>query len=218
MKKMIWLFIFCLAILGNAFGQTKEITSEEYYQPFRDAFKKGRDISHRNITRKENYQDGKLRSTEEFIDEFVGSDKRRYVHIEKLTDRTRKIELIKIGTTFYCRRDDGEWKRSANWCADGSASGLSNIVSSKFTVEKGKLNSQNVKLYEQYTTYKNVYSPDKDKEGLSYWQNRFWLDDQGFMVQEEIISGLLEPERLYWKQTETYEYNPKDLKIEAPLK
>jgi hypothetical protein len=31
-------------------------------------------------------------------------------------------------------------------------------------------------------------------------------------------SGLLEPERIYSQQTSTYEYNPKDLKIEAPIK
>jgi hypothetical protein len=220
MKKIIWLTIFCFAAALNVFGQAKEITRERYYQPFREALKKGNEITRRNLTRRENYADGKLSSTEEFINEFVKPDKRRYVHIEKFADRTSKVELIQIGETYYCRRDDGAWKQSGRtWCGDGSGNGgISNIASSKFTVEETKLKDQTVKFYHQYTTYKNTYSPDKDKEGLSYWDSKYWLNNDGLIIREESADGLLQPERIYWKQTETYEYDPKDLKIEAPIK
>jgi hypothetical protein len=218
MKKLVFLMIVSLATAINIFGQAKEITKEEYYQPFRDALKKGQEISRRNVTQRENYKEGKLSGTEDFIDEYIKPNRRHYIHSEKFADRTQKIELIQIGETYYCRRDDGNWKQSKNWCADGGTFGISNVVNSKFTVETTKLINQNVKLYEQFTTYKNTYSPDKDKEGLSYWQSKFWLNDKGFILREETIDGLLQPERIYWKQVETYEYNPKDLKIEAPIK
>ena len=156
--------------------------------------------------------------SEEFIDEFVKPERRHYIHTQKFTDHTRKIELIQIGKTYYCRYDSDKWEQSKNWCADGTAYGMSNQISTKFTVENTKLGNQNVKLYEEYTTYKNTYSPDKDKEGLSYSQRKFWLNDESFILREEFINGLLEPERVYWKQTETHEYNPKGLKIEAPIK
>ncbi len=216
-KKYI-LLIICFVVTINVFSQAKQIIKEEYYQPYREALKKKRDTSRRDITWQENYRDGKLFSTTEITDEFLKPDKRRYLEIEKFADHTSKSELIQIGTTYYCRRNDGEWKQSQSWCSGGSASGLSNIVSSEYSIEDTKIHNQTTKLFRNYTTYKNVYSPDKDKEGLSYWESKFWLGKDGLILREEIKSGLLEPERIYRQQTNSYEYNPKNLKIEAPIK
>jgi hypothetical protein len=218
MKKIIFLLIFCLVFSLVSFGQTKEITRKAYYEVFYESLEKVKDISRRSIASVENHKDGKLDSTEEYVDEYIKSDIRRYFHSEKLTNKNRKIELIQIGKDYYCRRDDGDWKKSTNWCADGSAFGLSNIISERFTVEPIIVKGEDLNLFENYTTYKNTYSPNKDKEGLSYFQRKFWLNKDGLILKEEIINGLIEPKRLYWQQTKTYEYNPKNLKIEAPIK
>lgn len=212
------LLIFSFGLTINALSQAKEISREEYFQQYRDGLTKRRAADRRNFTKIENYTNGKLFSTTEITDEFLNPNKRHYLEINKYSDKTYKSELIQIDKTYYCRRNDGEWKRSESWCSGGSASGLSNIESSKFTVENVKINDQNLKLYREYTIYKNTFSPDKDKEGLSYWDSKLWLNKEGFIVRQEINSGLLEPERIYRKQTETYEYNPKNLKIEAPIK
>lgn len=217
-KHHILLLIFCFSLTISAFSQTKEITREDYYQPFRLGLKKKSATSRRVITRQENYREGKLFSTTEITDEFLVPNKRHYMEVEKFADHTNKSELIQIGEVYYCRRNDGELKQSQSWCSGGSASGLSNIVSSKFTVEDTKINNKTSKFYKNYTIYKNIHSPNKDKEGLSYYQHNFWIDSNGFILREEMRSGLLEPERIYRQMTNIYEYNPQNLKIEAPIK
>ncbi len=58
-KKYI-LLIICFVITINVFSQAKQIIKEEYYQPYSEALKKKRDTSRRDITRQENYRDGKF--------------------------------------------------------------------------------------------------------------------------------------------------------------
>jgi hypothetical protein len=217
-KNYIFFSIISLGIVINAFSQVKQINSEDYYQPIREYYKKRNEVSHRIITKKEYYKDGKLSRMVEIIDEFLKPDRNHYLEREKTGDRVSESELIKVGEIYYCRRNKGEWKQSSSWCAGGGIGGLSNIVSSKFTVEIVEMNNQTAKLYQQYTTYKNIHSPDKDKEGLSYFHSKNWINDEGFILRKEAKSGLLEPERIYSQEVELYEYNPKNLKIETPIK
>ena len=143
-------------------------------------------------------------------------NKRRYVEIYKSGNRTERDELIQIGEAYYCRTNDGIWKKSNQWCGELRISSLPMATSSKFTIEDTKINNQAVKLYQQYITYKNEYSSNKAKEGLSYFQDKFWVDSNGFILRREWELGLLEPKKTYETMVTIYEYNPKDLKIEAP--
>jgi hypothetical protein len=218
MKTLFLLVIFCLLFSVNIFNQEKEITRQEYYKAFREASVKGNTIPQRSLAQRENYKEGKLDSTEEYIDEYLTPDKRRYVHSEKFSDRARRIELIQIGKTYFCKRDNEDWKQSASGCDSGSGFGVSKIVSEEFTIETIKLQGEKVKVYKNLTSYKNNSSPNKDKEGLSYYQNKFWINKDGLIIKLDAINGPIEPKMIYWQTTNAYEYNPKDLKIEAPIK
>ncbi len=208
--------VFLLSCI-EVHGQTIEITEKEFYQQYRTATQKGREISSRSVTKRENFRDGILSSKEEYIFAYLLPDKKFYSHKESFSDKTQTVELIQIGEIYYCRRNNEEWKQSKNWCAGGSAFGLPNKISSKFTIEVVNSGGEKLKLYQEYTTYKNTYSPNKDKEGLSYWQKKFWINEAGLVIKEESENGLIEPVQIRWRQVETYEYNPKDLKIEAPI-
>ncbi len=217
-KNYILLIIICIGITINAFSQTKQITEVEYYQSYRAANEKRLESSSRNVSRREFFKDGKSYITKDIKDEFMKPNKKHYLQIEKSAEGENKEELIQIGEKFYCRTGNDKWKQSSSWCLNTGISGISNIVSSKFTVEDTIINNQNAKLYQRYTTYKNIYSPDKDKEGLSYWESKFWVNKAGFILREESKEGLLEPVKLYRQEISSYEYNPKNLKIEAPIK
>lgn len=213
------LLIICFGMTANCFGQIKQISREDFYQQSREANKKRFANSRREITQIKDYKDGNTVSTVEFTSEHLVPDKYHYISIEKYSDRTTKFESISINKVQYCRKNDGNWEKSKSYCGYGSGSGgPSNIVETKYTVEETKLNSKKVKLYQEYTTYKNIYSPDKDKEGLSYWQERFWLDKDGFILRKETEKGLIEPRKSnYQEEITNYEYDPRDLKIEAPI-
>lgn len=203
----------------NISSQTKEISKENYYQSYREASKKRLETSRREIIQKKDFKDGKLLFTTEIVDEYLKPDKQHYVSSQIFDDHTEKREFILIDKIYYCRKNDTDWVQSSKWCGFGSGSGgPSSIVSTKFTVEEAKLNNQKAEFYQKQTIYKNIYSPDKDNEGLSYWQTSFWLGKDGFILREEVKVGLSKPERIYWQTATTYEYNPKNLKIEAPIK
>lgn len=218
-NKLLWMvvtvfFFSCI----ETHAQTKEITDKEFYQSYRTALQNGKEISRRSVTKRENLRDGILSSKEEYVSAYLLPDKKFYSHKEIFSDKTQTVELIQIGEVYYCRRNNEDWKQSKSWCAaGGSGFGLPNKTSSKFTVEVVKSGDEKLKLYREYTTYKNTYSPNKDKEGLSYWQKKFWINEAGLVIKEESENGLIEPVQIRWTQVETYEYNPNDLKIEAPI-
>jgi hypothetical protein len=217
-KQFFLILIFCFGVTINVFSQTKEISRENFYQPLRQGLIKGMAFSRRVISRRENYREKKVFRTTEITEEYLLPDKRHYLKEERFADRTSKSELIQIGKNYYCRKNDGEWKQFTSWCSGGDGSGgLSNIVSSKFTVEDTKVGYKPVRFYKEYTVYKNVYSPNKDKEGLSYCYSSYWINSEGLVSHKEERCGLSESKKPNFQMTITYEYNPQNLKIETPI-
>jgi hypothetical protein len=217
MKRFIFSIIFCLATVLSVFSQVQEITNADYWRQYHAAVEMPFETSKRITSKEEYYENGKLGSTTESVDEFLKPDKRRFIETYKSRKSARKDEAIQIGETHYCRENGGAWKKSDGWCIGGIISALPKPTSSRFSVEETKINNQTVRLYQQYITYKNEYSPNKDKEGLSYFQDKFWANSDGFILRREIESGLIEPKRIYNKEVTIYEYNLKDIKIEVPI-
>jgi hypothetical protein len=202
----------------SVFSQ-KDIPKEEYYQPFRESMKKAHDTSRRVVQQSKYYKNGALTGEVEYIYERQLPDKTRYVYISQSDGKTRKVEVIEIGSDYYCRKNDGEWTQSRKSCgiAGGGIGGPSDVLSSKFTVNNVKTDSGKAKLYTSYLTYKNTYSAHPDKESVFYWDNKFWLNKDGFVIREEFKRGLLNPLYVEAEESKTYEYKP-NITIEAPIK
>ena len=102
---------------------------------------------------------------------------------------------------------------SDNSCGEskGFVEAMGDEVSSKYTVEETKLNNLDVKLYRQYLTYND------DGAGLHYWDYKFWIGNEGFILRREIETGKVKTKEISSRMIEINEINPKDLKIEAPI-
>ncbi len=213
MKKMIGLAIFCLVVSVSGFGQAKEISREESQQQIIDSSVIVFDGSRRKNFREDYFKNGRLSSTTEVINESFSPNKWREVTVNRSGKRIERFEIIHIDGTNYCRKNSGAWKTSSDWCGENKmVSALSgDEQTSEFSIEETKLNNQNAKLYRQYITY-------KDDVSQTYWNYKFWVNNKGFFLRREIEYGLLKPKTIYSKMTETREYNPKDLKIVAPIK
>jgi hypothetical protein len=131
------------------FGQPKAIDREEFYKPYRAAFKSSRENSSRKTVKSEYYEDGILSSTQNDVYEIAAPDRNHRIEIEKTGDRIIKFEAITIGSVKYCRKNDGEWQVVSVWCsARGSGSGgLSNIRNDTYSVEESKIEGREVKIY-----------------------------------------------------------------------
>lgn len=204
---------FCLALTINIFSQAKEITGDESVQELIKAYAKFSETSWRKKQKTEFYKSGKLSNITEVIEESVKPDKRRIVKIEKTGRIIKKFEIIAIGETYYCRTNSGVWKKSDDWCDETKyfTKGMEERGNSKYTVEETKINDQNAKLYRQYITY------NEDEKGLNYWDYKFWVSGEGFILQREIVTGLVKTKEIFSRMTEISQYNPRDLKIEAPM-
>jgi hypothetical protein len=210
-SSVIFLLIFT-ALAGVVFGQAKEITEDEFRQAFQKAYEKLSEISYREKSVEEIYDDGKLSATVDNVTEFIPPDKYRYITVETFGEKSRRSEMIDIGGIFYCREDEGQWTRPENGCLGGGAgSGRIPAVDQKITFEETKLDDADAKLYQEYMTY--LYPKDK----LSYNLDKFWINDKGLILRREMEDGSVEPRFLRSRRTVTYEYNPK-IKIEAPVK
>lgn len=128
MKNYVLPVLICFVITTSLFGQAKQISSEDYYQPLRDSYKKQSELSRRQITRKERFENGKLSAATEITDEYLKPDKRHYLEIEKSADGIKKKEYFQIGKTFYCRENAEKWKQSNSWCEGDMLSGLSSTL------------------------------------------------------------------------------------------
>ncbi|HQZ97202.1 MAG TPA: hypothetical protein PLP21_12850 [Pyrinomonadaceae bacterium] len=156
--------------------------------------------------------------TDEWQYEYVLPDKVHYTNIRTANGKVQRVEQIDIGKIKYCKKDDGVWKIVESYCIGGSGSGgPSNIVSDKYYLEKKKVDGREIKVFRHYTSYKNIYSPNKDTEGLSFDEYIFSLDSSGLIIKEETKKGLINSGKVIETNISIYTYDPK-IKIQEPLK
>lgn len=207
--------ILLLVLPAVVFTQSKRISREEYYQPFRDALKKSRTLPRRHVQEIKSIRNDK-EYDEQWTYEYQPPDKVRYLHVAMVDGKTRRTEQINIGNIKYCRKDAGPWALAGSNCIGGGdgSGGPSNIISERFTREA----SAGRTLYTEYTTYKNTFSKTADTDGPSFWESKYWLDARGLITRYETRRGLVANRSTpRYEMVESYDYDP-NVKIEVPLK
>lgn len=219
-KKILWLMLTAICGL-NVFGQENDITEVEFTEAKSQALKKA-DGYNRRVTYKREYlksADGSFRNSVSKISEIILPDKTRNLLIQTSDGVIEKSEDIKIGFFLYERIDGGKWTKTdlRKVVYDQSACRMSIIegdekITNKYKIAEEVLNGQQTMVYEwlkivEYANSNGTFS-----------QNRFWINKDGLIVRNETTYGKLNPERIEEQTFTEYEYNPKDLKITAPIK
>lgn len=147
-----------------------------------------------------------------------------------------KYEEIRIGRTSYSRNGLAPWTvkelgfsglysceslKPSVGTGLGNGSGDSNGSSAKFTtvneykyLGKQKLGEKMVDLYVDTKTL-TITTPTYETQNTV--KMSFWISSDGLYVKKEKIETARGTTR-WSKQVTEYDYNPKDLKIEAPVK
>lgn len=214
MKKIFLPVICCLLFTISIFPQAKEISFEESQKQLVTAFKKENKGKSRVFLKYEYFDNGKLSSKTETVTEADAlTDKLRVVRTITTGERIERFELIRVKEIFYCRKNSAAWEKSNEWCEkeEYNVSNTGEEESSKYTVEETKFNAQNAKLYRQYI----IRTDGKTK---TFWDYKFWVSANGFILRREIEEGSLNPQTVSNKMTETREYNVRNIKIVAPMK
>lgn len=213
MKKLL-LLAFCLTICANVFGQSKEITEKE----FKDSVDSARDRlstdSYRANSKLVVNRDGKVYLTVKWQRAFLTPNKKYYKNVRTTNGEAQTVEQTKIGKIIYCRENNGKWTRSKSSCEISSISPVSKIEESKFSADDVKLKNEDVKLYENNFIYSSGFSGSPIR---FFKRHKIWINKDGLLLREEVENGSV-GEEMPNKEVIVYEYNPKDLKIEAPIK
>jgi len=210
-----FLILFALPLFGTA--QSKPLTEKEYNQTWRASFAKAQTLNRRHVQHIEIYRDGKVFSSEDWLYEYVMPDRIHYVHVDTYGGKTTRTEQIDIGKSAYCKHGDDQWTVVTGMCVGGGVGGIGDGISKEtFSVEDVVVDGKPLKRYRWYHTSNANYPNNPEKNGVYFSESTFWLRDDGLIVKEETRSGKLDPTTVGRKETETYEYEPKDLKIDAP--
>ena len=197
----------------NVYSQKKTLEAGEFYASVRDADKTRYAASRRETRKDEEFTDGKLTSTTVIIDEYIKPDKQHFLSTETANGKVKKLEVIAIGKNYYQREDGGAWTKLKNWYGSGGLITSPLGAKSAFTVEDAKINNRSVKIYTDFTTFKNDHS-----DGNVFSEIKRWITNDGRLLKEEVTVGVLETKKVNFKRTYNYEYNLKNLKIVAPIK
>lgn len=207
---LVTIFVFS----SNLFGQYKSITKEE--------FESAKDTAESNTYKKArteteietNYSGGNVTSTTNYIKQFLPPKQSKSLIVIKKGNTIEKTEEVLIGNTLYKKENDGKWIKSnlKNLRGEGY-SGIATSISesvSEYMLEETKDGKETFQHYKVSTV---------SQVGVltAYNESEYWIKD-GLVHKTVLITSVNKRDNVLYKSIGDYEYNPKNLKIEAPIK
>ena len=216
--------MICLMTLANnCFAQTKSITKKEYETVQRIAESNFEKIPNISSTKIEEYTDGKLTKTTAISEESIPPKKMKWTEVETSGNETTKLEIITINYVEYRRENGDDWVKrdfsksdeDDNSNKDGNSSGISisgeeSPNKKKHTVEQAKFNNQSVRIYSVSTVY--GFEPNIVN---TY---RRWINSDNLILKSEDTASEIKSRKIIRQEIVIYEYNLKNINIEAPIK
>ena len=206
-----------MTLATNCFAQTKAITKKEYETVQRIAEANFEKIPNISSTKIEEYVDGKLTGTKVITEESIPPKKMKWTEVETSGNETTKLEIITIDYIEYRRENNGAWVKRDFGKSDEDGSTSGDIISGeespgkkKYTVEQAKFNNQPVRIYSVSTVY--------DFEPNIVLTYRRWINSDNLILKSEDVESEIKSRKINRREIVTYEYNPKNIKIEAPIK
>ena len=217
-----FLLIFWIAISLASFGrsQARTITVQEFSGIYYEALAKSQERSRRQRSKLENFVDGRVTKSADWVFEYLMPYSRRVVYREMVPKKF--IEEINVGEDTFCREGKAIWRRSVSTCLSGeatrsqSAFQVSGKMSGDYFSEESELEGRRLRKFREVLVYKNQSLKNRGQTWTA--ENAFWLDTDGSLVRQEIRmgrSGDKVPSSIW---LDIYEYEPSDLKIEVPVK
>lgn len=206
---LLTVIVFTFVLVSTA--QVKQISSREFYEANSNAYKLMSERSRRTVVKTDILNNGTILSSSTKIEERILPDKMRFVSIEKKGSDETSTELIRIGTMEYRRENNGQWTaKDISGSGGGSGSGTGVSSCSQYTEESSFVEGIPASKLRNFTI-------TQTSKGLSFDDFVIWFDHQGLFIRSERLKGLLDPRIEETRSVATYEYEPKDLKIEAPI-
>lgn len=213
--KTLKLLVICstLALASTfALGQERKITEDTYWAALRTADSFQWNTPVRITQEDEDYEKGLVTEKGERITERLPPDRLRVVERTEKSGKVETKESIDVARKFYCK-EKRAWRRSDNSCAPSTVSGFSSDALTHFYLLETSLEGQSVSVYRLTIEEKPVREGWPD---LIEYQT--WVDSKGRMIRADRTGFIKSTKQKTFYRTEVFEYNPKGVKIAAPIK
>jgi hypothetical protein len=211
MKIVAQTFIVFIAVLILPlvlFGQTKPITSENYYALLNQAESKTDKQIRKRVQIQKLYTNGEITATLTDTTEYLPPDKSRWISVEDRGNVVKRIEQITIGNAVYRKENTGDWLKREK---DSGGFGIGGKDNSKreFFIEEAKIGKEKFQvLIEKRVNYNNTF----------FDEVKTWIDKKGLILKKLSTTSFNELRNIVSSVEVTYDYKLKPPKIEAPIK
>jgi hypothetical protein len=219
--------VILISLMSNIIvaAQSKEITKSEFSDTYYVALAKSENFQRRLISRLDHYLGNKIDRTEHWTYEFVPPYRRRILYEKSEGPKLSRIGEVSVDGEIFCRIDFGSWNKSNELCLTGQLRSRSQAafqvvgkISSIYTVEAVVEDGVNLRLFREYTKYKNISPTNAEREKLWFAESKYWLNSNGLVVRQETITGLVHSKQLRTSWVDTYDFATKNFTIESPIK
>lgn len=220
MKKKFPLVITFLAILfafdfpTEAVGQISEINEGQYIRAINGAFDREAKINRRVILTETIFVDGKKTVQFERTTLYVVPDRRHTVLRTIRGEKEETEETIAIGSDRFVRKNGGKWEVETGLSLTGIS--IPNNAKTQCTYERRLIDGTSVNVFRKRSDY--VSEGGEDKGSRMYYDSVVHLNDSGLRVRSELNRGYVDSKKWQAKEIVTYDYNPENPGIVAPIK
>lgn len=222
MKICRYLFTFLFVgflFFVNANAQAVEISNEIYMENYISALQKTRSTSRRRQSSSEHRYAGQVPWKETDTEEFDEQTNSRSTRIATSGKKKTTYENISVAGVSFCRVNKKLWSASDRDCLQGAnlAGEVYGTITEAYAKENVLLNSEKVTLYRATVKHEKVDERTGKKRLVYLSDNKLWISSNNLILRREYIAGK-NATNFAGKVVETYEYNPKIVKIEAPIR
>jgi len=210
MINKLFLLLTLLLLTVTAGAQVRSISSSDYWTAIRNSSGSGDAKTTREIESSQFWEEGKLTETHNITIETIVPDHIHYLRESTTLKAKTSLEMFRVGEQYYCKQNKAAWKKSNESCLGESMSGFAADSDTDFTLEDATLNGKAVKLYVLRVT-------EKYRDGVINVTYKTWIGEDGRRTRSE-TERLNQPERTRFVRSTSYEYDPANIKIEAPIR
>lgn len=209
-----------LVCFTNSYAQEVQISQVEYRRAIDAAYALSETIFPRKTTTTEREFDGSVVFEETVtIGEYLSADRIRVIETSTYKGQKSSIEMVRVGSSFFCREGKRRWKKYNEDCSPKRMSGISSDLDIEFSYIRSSevLNGEwnDVLVHRMRYAFTNEKTKKKTRWLI---ESRFWLAKDGKLQRKENRTINEDSGATKSYLLGIYEYEISDIKIEAPIR
>jgi hypothetical protein len=218
----IRVLLFIAFFTAASFAQVKTLTEAEYDSATNSAYDTTEKKIRRSTSTSQSFDGGKIVRSSTVTEEYLPPDKHRQVIVERGPESSR-TEMIYIGNDVYEKYNSANWKKTRRSDARtvivsaDDAQGIRTMIF-QYTVTDSLLDGEAVQVFSKLQKNLSGFENTLYKVNAGELLDVMWVNKDGLILKTEETVSDSDTKKVVDKTVEIYDYQPKGIKIAAPIK